>query len=99
MLQVLGSRIKVLLAEPSRNTEKDAEEPVEVIRIDTTRSIRQIEICHTGDRYNEGGGTGLYRSIRLYDGERRLIAASARQPEFLPSYCRKVWEPSRCVTE
>ena len=32
MLQVLGSRIKVLLAEPSRNTEKDAEEPVEVGR-------------------------------------------------------------------
>ena len=32
MLQVLGSRIKVLLAEPSRSTEKDAEEPVEVGR-------------------------------------------------------------------
>ena len=32
MMQVLGSRIKVLLAEPSRNTEKDAEEPVEVGR-------------------------------------------------------------------
>ena len=32
MLQVLGSRIKVLLAEPSRNTEKDAEESVEVGR-------------------------------------------------------------------
>jgi len=30
--EVLGSRIKVLLAEPSRNTEKDAEEPVEVGR-------------------------------------------------------------------
>ena len=62
--------------EESAPFDGEAEEPAELIQLDLTKSVRQIEVCfHESLRY--GLVTRTYRSITLYDYAGEVVGGSS----------------------